>query len=726
MIERVSLKCLVMFSLLAATACSTATEHARTSAVQDGMRALGLAKMQDGSYEFRLCTLEKSYTYAVLEEKCINPLTAEDGLPLVFTEVPGKPGTLVARGWNWGITLVAALASGVAVYGIGRYAVKLFAARSLGGEAYVASLEKALKASGGYEHFKLPELQGSLIDENLNIVEKLKLASGRTVEIRRLLTERRMQTKVWQRKFWPWHRITGGKLLDDSEKAEVNRLLIQLEESLKSGSDYVQRLETGLKTLDKQEMSLPEEIAAITHKHDSELRLNDDILVPLLKNRPVATKYHKSLQQLDEQVTDILKRAAPSLASKELRVARLEAATGFNEVLKSVEEAGEDALIKAQHDGDNALKALTKGRLNEMLTELKEIVDNGDNSVDQVRQKIDTLHKEVRDSVAAWQAMEAAEGLTDIDGVVRSVSVFIRDTRNRTIRVWRNTAKEQNKELKKIFNTSPRAKAEVYENTAREAINSTDSIKRNPAIDAAGTDLLASIERIVAGAVKHTGEEQGRLTNSVHAMRIELDEVIRGSNNIADVKSEASKIVQRTENIDLPGENGASIRASILEEIDKLPEHSEDGGAGFFRRAFDALRNFSFKESKIFRYWEEGAERKAAITVRNREQVVDNLANNEVVGEVKVEKGIEKLLGHLVGTATIVALPTTSLRQKLPGSARISAAKHWDSLTSNYDLATAASISDMHTIIAGIAAATGARVSDEVFYFLLRSGLTSR
>ena len=96
-----TMSCLVILAMLMSSACSEMGNYAHTSAVHDGMRALGLAQMPNGTYEFRLCEVAEAYTPEMLAEKCINPLVAADGLPLVFNEIPERPGTLVAHIGNW-------------------------------------------------------------------------------------------------------------------------------------------------------------------------------------------------------------------------------------------------------------------------------------------------------------------------------------------------------------------------------------------------------------------------------------------------------------------------------------------------------------------------------------------------------------------------------------------------------------------------------------------------
>ena len=264
----------LLLALLVLGACHEVGNHSNTSAVHDGLRALGLMERDDGSYEFKLCEMAESYTAEVLQEQCINPLLATDGSPLVLTEIPDRPGTFAAHSWNWAITALAAVAVGVGVYGVGRYITKLLAAKKLSHKAYVLGLERALNASKKYDHFELPERVRKILKEEdaLNwdgsvktgadgqpvkdffIADRLKLASGKEVNLKKLLVNDKKLRKS----------------LKDDEKEEISILLLELEQSLKSGKEYKEMLEEGIEQIEAKALRrcrMPPESLSATRRH---------------------------------------------------------------------------------------------------------------------------------------------------------------------------------------------------------------------------------------------------------------------------------------------------------------------------------------------------------------------------------------------------------------------------------------------------------------------------
>ena len=727
----------VMLLLLLASACGVVSDYARTSAVHDGMRALGLAQMRDGTYEFRLCELESTYTPAVLEEKCINPLVTENGDPLVFTEVPTRPGTLVAHGWNWGTTLLAAAVMGAATYGLGRYGVRIVSIKRLSREAYRRGLERSLDASQKYDHFELPQhLRERLLVEGESIgvggepvktymiTNELRLDSAKTVKLRDMLTDTKLQEKK--------KLITGRKGLKQDEVDEVSKLLTELEESLRSGAAYVQSLEAGLEKIAAEGLQLPRVVEDIVQRSEGKLALKDEVLVALRKNRPVRKEHRAALQRLDQEVARLTGRAANSLVGKQRHIAKLEAATDLDAVLKVVEGVGDEALSVAAQSGEGALRALTEGSLRNAVKELSEIVENSEMVATDVTARLDEMRQQVDTAATAWREIAEQHGeVGSADGdVVKRMYVFIKDTRKQAVNMWRKQAKMESKALQDGFKTPVyKSGADAYEGAVTKAINSADNVRSDASVKLAGRDVVKHIqgelEARTSSKIAAGGDELVDFVDDVNVLAAELEEAVRKVNNFEDLLEVSLKTVDESSLFKREGD-AKQLAEELREIVAAAEETAKRGEVGFFTNMLNKVRGFSFKDSKLFRYWDKDANHKAAISIEEHDEVVDRLANSEVVGDVKIKKGLEKMAGHLVAVGTFVAIPITSLRQKLSGHAQISAASRWDSLTSPYDLATAARVNDMRTIIDGIAVASGGKVSDEVFYFLLRSGLTDR
>ncbi len=142
-------KALLAVLLSVAVACGSVDtqEVAQSKAVRDRARVLGLALMDDGTYQFRLCRLHKTYTAEILANECVNPLVNEDGTERVFRDVPGKPGTKLAKFRNWVTAGLGATIAGVLIYKIGRFYVKTKARDRLTGramwESHIAEVEGA-------------------------------------------------------------------------------------------------------------------------------------------------------------------------------------------------------------------------------------------------------------------------------------------------------------------------------------------------------------------------------------------------------------------------------------------------------------------------------------------------------------------------------------------------------------------------------------------------------
>ncbi len=732
---------LVVLAMLMSSACSEVGNHARTNAVHDGMRALGLAQMPDGTYEFRLCEMAESYTPEVLREKCINPLVANNSLPLVFTEIPERPGTLVARIWNWGITLFVATAVGLSIYSLGSYIAKMKVINELSREANFKGLENALHVSQKYDHFDPKHLPKRLLKEDreaattFTLVHKLQLKSGKEIDLRELLESKKLQ-----------------KSLKKEEAREISELLLEFEEALRSGRAYTKTLVQGLDEMSDKGIPLVDgvlgKIVQVSKEGSSKegrLVLEDTIDKSLLYNRTISKEYREALQKLDTQVAGILGREAKSVSSRQRNIARLEAAAGLDEVLKVVEGVGDQAIVVAQK-GDEKLLALTENNLHNMVEELGALVEDGSKGADEIKEKLTSMREQIDAAVAVWdkQTEELADVTVDAE-VVRVMENFIKTTRKKTLKGWSKSTKEAKKELQKSLSTPAyETGAEFYQKIAHDAVYAKFTIDIK--VKNTGEKIVEKVKKIVSTSRDKLGDnaDDGLLIS-------ELEAGVRKANNFQDLNIILETLIKESSLFKSSRADGqaadelAALSDKITDKIKSIIETAKDEAESnkvdFLKGISTRLHSFNLKDNKIFHYWDKDAStklpyyklakgkdanNKLAVRIANREEIVARIANKDDTGKVRVEKGVEKLLGHLAGATTFVAIPVTALRQKLPEHARVSAANRWGDLTGSYELTAEGRVDDMHTIIKGIAEATGAKVSDEVFYFMLRSGLKNK
>ena len=150
---------LLALTLLVVSACGSTRmeETGQSKAVRDRSRVLGLALMEDGTYQFRLCRLHKTYTAEVLANECINPFVNEDGAAKAFKSVPVKPGTALATFRNWSVALLMGVVTGAVIYKLGRYYVKLKAKDRLVGNGRLLQHKEMVSVARTRNDYELVE-----------------------------------------------------------------------------------------------------------------------------------------------------------------------------------------------------------------------------------------------------------------------------------------------------------------------------------------------------------------------------------------------------------------------------------------------------------------------------------------------------------------------------------------------------------------------------------------
>jgi len=164
---------LLLAALLSvAVACGSVNtqEVAQSKAVRDRSRVLGLAQMDDGTYQFRLCRLHKTYTADILANECINPLVNEDGTEKVFNQVPEEPGTALAKFRNWLTAALAGTIAGVIIYKVGRFYVKTKARDRLVGRAMWKRHKAKVDGAKAHNDFELVKQLGRETPEGSAVV----------------------------------------------------------------------------------------------------------------------------------------------------------------------------------------------------------------------------------------------------------------------------------------------------------------------------------------------------------------------------------------------------------------------------------------------------------------------------------------------------------------------------------------------------------------------------
>lgn len=771
--------------------CGTPSEEARTVAVHDGMRVLGLAEMSEGSYEFRLCDLADSYTPEVLQDECINPLVSSDGTPVIFSSVPGKPDVFSAQIGNLGITAVVIFVVGILSYTVIRYMAKNEAIHSLGRESHVVRQENALEASKQYKDFKLPDqLEKDLLNDDGNKIKG---------EIRDPLLAGK-----------------GSKL---GNEADVNKWLIELRDELKSGPDYLEKLTKGLSNLDggvssreafsliidkrsgrslegsvreairhnwdikleknmklrkgelyskKLEEGLAhleandrvEKFDNITNDNGGKLTLKDDIreaiegdkvadlqkeldddvreaiggdkVVDLQKeldnlHNSISEKMREAVVSLDELVSknnqEMVQEAIKNKKKDDLkgmltvelekRKEKLEAMTeGYERVIKLTEEVSNGIDKGTKEDQDDVIDGIMK----RVETVVEKIVVSGDKGGKDIREFLEGVEKDVEKIVASGD-----EGEKDIreflenmgEKLEKKLKEFesVAPTPNKEeslakeprakLKEWSVHLRKAKKELKnRLKDDGYRKKEEALDGIIRGIANDSDTIKVTDEIEKVKESVLEIVDNI-----SHNAPE----------LKIKMETYFEEADgSIDNITSNISKIIEDAHRDGLIGEVRMKDLLEKIGNIDGIKKKN------IFARFADRIRNFRPITKNTFKYRSDG---EFKVKVENRDRVVQRLANEEEVGIITIEKGVEKLVGHV---AAAVAVPFTLMSRKLPGQAKISVGNRWEDLTGGYSLTTSARVDDMRHIIEGLADATGSKVSDEVFYFLLRSGVVER
>ena len=169
----------------------------------------------------------------------------------------------------------------------------------------------------------------------------------------------------------------------------------------------------------------------------------------------------------------------------------------------------------------------------------------------------------------------------------------------------------------------------------------------------------------------------------------------------------------------------AGHEKSVRNIVNNTPNAKKDGKRRLAENAGNNGEANSVDGHQKASFWD----RVRGITNYRHDEIVidkDEVVKDLVEGKdriVDIKKGKDKLVSHLTGLLAFTGLIfTEDGSRKLPGNKRIAVAKRWHDLTTGDYSSSATRVDDLRRLIDGLAEVSGARVSPEVFYFLLRSG----
>ncbi len=246
--------------LSVAVACGSVNtqEAAQSKAVRDRSRVLGLALMDDGTYQFRLCRLRKTYTAEMLANECINPLLNEDGTERVFNNVPEKPGTALAKFRNWATAALAGTIAGFVIYKIGRFYVKTKARDSLVGKTRLERHTAKVDGAMAKNDFELVTRFGAATEDSAVVGGKDFTNAIAFVENYSKKVEGNIETA---------QKTIETAINEKTLSADIDKM----QKSLQEASEVLQQTDSGFNLDSKPIQGLAQEIAALAKQAD-ELR----------------------------------------------------------------------------------------------------------------------------------------------------------------------------------------------------------------------------------------------------------------------------------------------------------------------------------------------------------------------------------------------------------------------------------------------------------------------
>ena len=707
----------VMLSAILACGSLHTEESAQSKAVRDRSRVLGLALMDDGTYQFRLCRLHQDYTSEVLANECINPLVNEDGTARVFNSVPLKPGKALATFRNWATGFLVGSIIGGFLYTVGRFYVKIKGRDSIVGKVRLLEHKAKVNSAKGRNDFELVKQLGeihtkgeSAVFAGTDFTHAIAFAEsyGKKVEGNIKKAKDAIETTRNQATT-----LSANRELAHTALQEARAALGQTDSGFNLSNnelaqDLLHNIDTVIKHTDELQTVNDKELPAKLQQMEEELKILYERAESKAGMRlQLSDKEKESLYAVAANTSDTTE-AAKYIRTWKNNKAELGLLDGkyFANVIdfaKNNIKTAQSLIGKMRASGAEVTTEAEElqSLLSRVRTTLKRAESGfspSDEYVHGILQEVDKLVKQA--SALQYAPTELSAKLQQMDTTVTAVIKRLQDK----------------EELRPLLGNS-----EELEKVMTQLKYGKDG-------------LVEKILRIddVASPGSHDGKTIKAMRESIDAARREIKEANQAGNKVAEnaakekLDKAKAELRQRIKSYnpsqqELIATAQENIAAKIKASETTTPAVRPSGGKGLGGKALgklgDGVRDrlkflhgFPWLGEDTLKY---GRLRK--ITITDREEVVAKLADGGEVKTIEVQKGAEKLAAQVVGVSAFLSLPLTAWSRYLPGHALLSAERNWTAVTGGY--ATAKRIDDMQAILDGIAQATDSRVARQALTF---------
>ena len=378
-------KALLATLLAVAVACGSVKEAAQSKAVRDRSRVLGLALMDDGTYQFRLCRMHKDYTAEILANQCINPLINEDGTARVFNNIPDKPGTVLAKVRNWFAAGIVSVVATLVISKFGRFFRNTKASDRLVGKARLLNHNIKVDGAKAKNDFELVERiaretgEGSTVVGNKDFTNAIAFVENYNKKVEDNIT-------------------TARKAIEDARNENLHDNLGKAHTSLQEASEVLQQTDTGFNLDSKPMQDFAQEIATLAKQTD-ELRqaggagLDNKLQALEDKALTIYERVH-SKEGLRLRFSDEEKKALSAITEEDSAIAVA--------VREWKHNKAELSLLDGSAELERDLLKLkdSKDELVEKLLRINDVVEKNDSekTILQIKQNIDEYSKALKNS----------------------------------------------------------------------------------------------------------------------------------------------------------------------------------------------------------------------------------------------------------------------------------------------------------------------------------------
>lgn len=616
-------KALLAALLSVAVACGSVNtqEVAQSKAVRDRSRVLGLAQMDDGTYQFRLCRLHKTYTAEILTNECINPLVNEDGTEKVFNHVPEKPGTALAKFRNWLAAALAGTIAGVVIYKVGRFYVKTKARDRLVGrsmwERHGAEVDGA-KAHNDFElvvRLKDETAEGSAVVGGKDFTQAIEFVDN---------YKRNVEGNI----------ETARTAIKDAIAKPLKVDIGTIEKSLEGARTVLQQADSGFNLDSKPIQDLAQEIATLEKETEKLSSAEAKDLVDTLQKmeRDVDTVFKRvhSKEGLRLQLSGEEKRALAAVAEEDSAVA-----TAVRDWKDNKEE-----LSLLDDEGLSLINA--------KLTRLKkQIAEQG--SSDELQSELRKVEDEQKTALKEIKKLEKVfVGLKDVKDEMVKKLIRIDDVAKKSDPDYHVSRGE--KTILQLERDITKYQQQIEENSGREATQNLSA-------------KLAETKAALKERIKSYNPSQKQ--PMVNEEQEKVGKAIKANPVVEKAEQAAQDAAKGAE--DMRG-GGDGLFANSLDKVGR----GIKGGVKF-------LRGFPWLGKETLEYGKLNK-----ITISDEDKIVAKLAHDVQVGNIEVQKGAEKLAAQAVGISAFLSLPLTAWSRYLPAHALLSAEKNWTEVTGGY------------------------------------------